>query len=88
MKLLQHFILNNIIKYQKEHFKSDKNIVDNISYYQMISFLITFFITQLILLLIGKFLWNNYLVNITTVVKPVKNITEILAISVLFNLLF
>ncbi len=49
---------------------------------------ITFILTHLLLLFLGKFLWNNYLVNVTTIVKPLTSIFQLLAVSVLLKLLF
>ena len=51
------------------------------------TFLLSFVIVNVLLLLLGKFLWNNYLVSAVTVVKPLKDIWQLLAISVLFKLL-
>lgn len=47
--------------------------------------LITILLLQLI---IGKWLWNNFLVNAITVVKPLASILDILAISILAKLIF
>ena len=51
------------------------------------TFLLSFVIVNVLLLLLGKFLWNNYLVSAVTVVKPLKDIWQLLAISVLLKLL-
>ena len=51
------------------------------------TFLLSFVIVNVLLLLLGRFLWNNYLVSAVTVVKPLKDIWQLLAISVLFKLL-
>jgi hypothetical protein len=48
--------------------------------------LISLVIVYLILLLVGKFLWNEYLVKYVTIVKPIPGIVELLAISVLVRL--
>ena len=39
-------------------------------------------------LLIGKFLWNGYLVRLVPAVQPVEGIIDILAISFLWRLMF
>ncbi len=46
--------------------------------------LITILLLQLI---IGKWLWNNFLVNAFTVVKPLASILDVLAISILVKLI-
>ena len=50
--------------------------------------LISLVIVYIILLLVGKFLWNEYLVKYVTIVKPIPGIIELLAISVLLRLFF
>ena len=46
------------------------------------------YITSLIvLLLLGKYLWNNYLTKVVTIVKPVDSVLDLLALSILLNLL-
>lgn len=39
-------------------------------------------------LFIGKFLWNNYLTKLVPAVKPAEGMIDILAMSLLFRLLF
>ena len=40
-----------------------------------------------ILLFLGKYLWNNYLTKLVTVVNPVESVFDLLALSILLNLL-
>jgi hypothetical protein len=42
----------------------------------------------LLQLLLGKYLWNNYLVRIIPAISPVAGIVDILAVSFLVRLLF
>ena len=45
-------------------------------------------ITALVILLVlGKFLWNNYLTKMVTIVNPVESVFDLLALSILINLL-
>ena len=44
-------------------------------------------IAILILLLIGEFLWNNVLVKITTIFKPVTSVWQILGLVILIKLI-
>ncbi len=50
--------------------------------------LVTYLIVIALLLLVGKFLWNDVLVKLTTVVKPVTSIWQLLGLQILFSLLF
>ena len=43
---------------------------------------------QILILLFGKYLWNNYLVKYVTIVKPVKSVVDLLAISLILALIF
>lgn len=47
----------------------------------------TVLIMQVILMFLGKWLWNNYLVKAITIVNPLESIWQIMAISVLLQLL-
>ena len=47
--------------------------------------LITIIILQLF---VGKYLWNNFLTRLVPVVQPAEGMVDILAISILFRLLF
>ena len=42
---------------------------------------------EILLLVLGKFLWNNYLVKSVTIVNPINSIVELFAISFLLRLL-
>ena len=42
----------------------------------------------LLLLLIGKYLWNEILVQVVTVVRPVTSVWQILGLYVLLGLIF
>lgn len=50
-------------------------------------FLITYIVILVLLLLIGKHLWNNVLVNLVTVVSPAKSVVDILGLAVLLAIL-
>lgn len=45
-------------------------------------------VTEILLLLVGKFIWNNHLVNALTIVRPINSVTQLFAISILLRLLF
>lgn len=48
---------------------------------------ITVFIMMLALLFVGKWLWNNVLVELFSIVKPVKSVWQLLGLAVLVSLL-
>ncbi len=49
--------------------------------------LLTFVIVLAALLLVGKFLWNNVLVQVTTIVKPIKSVWQLLGLAILISLI-
>jgi len=84
-KILESFYCNQLNKILpiKEEFKGDKHITSR----DLLVFLLAYSTTMLILLLFGKFLWNNYLVKSLTIVNPVNSVFDLLALSILINLL-
>ena len=59
---------------------------DAVIMYNVVYFL--FYILVLVLLLtLGKFLWNEVLVNLVTVVKPMSNVYEVFGLYLLLFLL-
>ena len=81
-------LLNNHTN--KETFNTNELSRENmkmLTNYQLVAMIISVVITQLLLLLLGKWLWNNYLVNTVSGVKPLESIGHLIAISVLLKLL-
>jgi len=58
------------------------------SYVDLAAVLISFFISLIILSLIGKLLWNSVIVDLFTCVRPAKNFWQILGMFVFLSLLF
>jgi hypothetical protein len=52
----------------------------------LVGSLIITLLAILILLLIGEFLWNNVLVKVTTIFKPVTSVWQILGLLILVKL--
>ena len=50
--------------------------------------LLVSFVSLLLLLVVGKYLWNNVLVKIVDIVKPVKSVWQLLGFVVLVKLIF
>ena len=48
---------------------------------------ITVFIMLLVLLFVGKWLWNNVLVDLISIAKPVKSVWQLLGFALLVSLL-
>ena len=50
--------------------------------------LITMFIVLAILLVAGKYIWNNVLVVLVPAIKPLESVTQLLLLWFLMNILF
>ena len=90
-KIIESFVFNCLVKSTEEKFSNDSNSIDHIRHYsklKMLAVLITLIMTQTLLLVIGKWLWNTYLINTVSGVKPINSVWQLLALSILFKLLF
>ena len=52
----------------------------------LVSF-ITLFLIFVALLFVGKYLWNNVLVDLVSIAKPVKSVWQLIGLAVLISLL-
>lgn len=66
---------------KRETFGEDNSIIDLLP---MILALVTI---QLLVLLLGKYLWNEYLVKYVSIVKPVSSVLDLFAIMILLNIM-
>ena len=86
---VEPFVFKVLINNRESFSNNGKEHLDmrTISNYQLIAAIISLIITQLLLLFLGKWLWNNYLVKTVTGVKPLESIVQLIAISFLIKLL-
>ena len=49
--------------------------------------ILSFIIIELIVLLLGKYIWNNIVVDLISIARPVKTIWQIFGLSILIKLL-
>lgn len=81
IRLLEQFYSQMI--HNTENFKSNpESRLTNV-----LPMLLAVITVEILLLVLGKFLWNNYLVKSIAVINPVESIVEIFAISLLLRLL-
>ena len=66
---------------ENEHFQNKGGLRS------MLPLLLAVVTVEILLLLVGKFLWNNYLVPAVTIVNPIDSIVNLFAITVLLRLL-
>ena len=89
-KIIETFVLNSLLRCNKEHFSPNNLNSENIkkfTNFQLIAMIVSVIITQLLLLLFGKWLWNNYLIKTFNGVNPIESIWQLVAISILLKLL-
>ena len=65
----------------KEHFEGNSRLR------QLLPLVLAVVTVEIILLVLGKFLWNNYLVKAVTFVNPINSVVQLFAITVLLRLL-
>jgi len=58
------------------------------SYVELVSIMIAFILSLVIISLIGKLLWNGVVVDLFTCVRPAKSFWQILGLFVFLSLLF
>jgi len=81
-ELIEKLVLHGLR--HKEDFYGGSKV--KLSSYHFIAFIISLIISQLLLLFVGKWLWNTYLTPIVNV-KQIESIWTLLGISVLLKLL-
>lgn len=68
--------------------ESFENTQKKIGFASLLAIFIVIALYLLLLLLVGKYLWNEFGAKYLTIFKPVSSILDILALMVLFNLIF
>lgn len=88
--IIETFVLNLLTRTSsKEQFEVDaKSEIKKLMNYQLLARIIAFVIVNALVLLFGKFLWNNYLAKLVSGVKPIDSVWQLLAISILLKMLF
>jgi hypothetical protein len=56
-------------------------------YIEIVSSILGFIIAVLILSLVGKWLWNNVIIDLFTIAKPVRSIWQILGLMIFLALI-
>lgn len=84
LQILEKFYSKVLVK---ETFEDEKNGVNVPSQQSMVPTILALITILFLQLLLGKYLWNNFLVNAFTIVKPLESIIDLIALSFLFRLL-
>lgn len=69
-----------------EPFESQNGVSPSPARMALVSFLAMLVILA-ILLFVGKYLWNNVLVDLISIAKPVKSVWQLLGLAILISLL-
>ena len=72
-------LLDNALNGRKEGFTNDT--------INIISMLLVIIIWLLLLLFVSKFIWNEVLVKLVTVVKPATSVIQLLALFILLEIM-
>ena len=93
---LQHIIekfFSNAMTKNKEQFMNANGQIDIAALQStenraaVFAFLVTYVAIYLLLLLLGKWIWNNMVVEMFSVVRPVDSIFNILGLAILVKLI-
>jgi hypothetical protein len=72
---------------RQEHFGGGRgSAMASASTAELLSQFIAFVLVLLLLLVFGKFLWNEFMVKYVTILKPIPSVIDLLAISLLLRL--
>ena len=78
--ILENFYTNILPK--NEGFEEEQK-----SWTKILPMLLAIVTLQILILFVGKYLWNTYLVEYVTIVKPVDSVLDLFAIMIILNIL-
>ena len=81
-KIVENFIRDNNTK--QEHYSNHMPNEENKA--ALISFFLIYLGVYLLLMVLGQFLWNNYVFDMFSIARPVNSIWHIVALSILVKL--
>ena len=81
-KIVENFIRDNNTNQENyaNHLPSEEDKA------ALISFFLIYLGVYLLLMVLGQFLWNNYVVDMFSIARPVNSIWHIVALSILVKL--
>ena len=89
-RVIEGVVYNFLQRSGNEYFTNevaDNEKLKKLSNYQIIALIVSLIISQLILLLIGKWLWNSFLVPAVDNINALSSVWQLLGISLLLKLL-
>ena len=83
-------MLQNMVRAAVSNYYSNQSGggAHQVSQADLVVLMITGLVVVFLLAFIGKYLWNEYLVKYVTICKPVDSWLDLLALVLLFNILF
>jgi hypothetical protein len=81
-KIVENFIRENGTN--QENYEN--NLAANENKAALVSFFLVYLGVYLLLMVLGQFLWNNYVVDMFSIARPVNSIWHIVALSILVKL--
>ena len=81
-KIVENFIREN--SSSQENYSNDLPATENKA--ARISFFLIYLGVYLLLMVLGQFLWNNYVVDMFSITRPINSIWHIVALSILVKL--
>jgi len=91
-KVLEGFISKSVFNYNSEQFRGQQTpeemyvAQEQMTNASALSFLIATVAVYILLMLIGKWLWNNVVVQMVTVAKPIDSVFYLIGFAILVKL--
>ena len=83
---LQKIVENFIREKGTNQENYENNLGANENKAALVSFFLVYLGVYLLLMVLGQFLWNNYVVDMFSITRPVTSIWHIVALSILVKL--
>ena len=83
-KIVENFIRDNTNNSNQEHYANTVALDENRA--SLISFFLIYLGVYLLLMVLGQFLWNSYVVDMLSIARPINSIWHIVALSILVKL--
>lgn len=83
-------VVNCMVNRNNEEFNNNNNVNGGVKPGDRnfgLVYVITYIVMLVILLLIGKYLWNNVLTKLVTVVNKANSVVDILGLAILMSIL-
>jgi hypothetical protein len=87
MRKVIYNLLESSVNNYKENFQLAGSSSNNLMGKSPILLIVSILLAEILVLFLGKWLWNNVVVHLVSSLKPAKSIWQILGLSILIKLI-